>query len=85
MPGYATHLREAVGRIRTFVDIHEKIYAEGTEKADLLAVLRQVAATVQGVFGTLPPRSPCTGPPGRLSTHAVTNLAVVPTNSLPTP
>jgi two-component sensor histidine kinase len=30
-PGLAARLREAVARIRTFVDIHERIYATGAE------------------------------------------------------
>ncbi len=72
-PRVAAQLREAVARIRTFVDIHETIYAVGVETAELLDILRQVAATVQSVFaatpaGLLSPACPAGSLPPRLPT-----------------
>ena len=41
-----SRLREAVARIRTFVDIHEKATAVGVERVDLREVIRQVSSTL---------------------------------------
>jgi PAS domain S-box-containing protein len=73
----AARLREAVARIRTFVDIHEKIYATGAEEADLLEVVRQVATTLRTVFAATTAEFSVEGTSGLFPTRAVTNLAVV--------
>lgn len=77
----ALQLREAVARIRTFVDIHETIYAAGVEEVDLLEVLRQVASTLRAVFAAAGADLAVTGEPQLCPTRAATNLAVV-TNEL---
>jgi PAS domain S-box-containing protein len=80
-PRVARRLREAISRIRTFVDIHERIYTTNAEEVDLLAVTQQVARTLQGLFlgmgATLSVAGHCVPCP----TRAATNLAVV-TNEL---
>jgi PAS domain S-box-containing protein len=73
----AARLREAVARIRTFVDIHEKIYAAGAEEADLLEIVRQVATTLRTVFAATAAEFSVEGTSGLFPTRAVTNLAVV--------
>lgn len=80
-PALAARLREAVARIRTFVDIHEKIYATGTEQVDLLEVLRQVADTLRTVFSNIGAVFSVEGESLPCHTRAATNLAVV-TNEL---
>ncbi len=77
----ASALREAVARIRTFVDIHEKIYATGAEQVDLLAVLRQVTDTLGSVFAGLGAVISVEGTRLTCPTRAATNLAVI-TNEL---
>jgi PAS domain S-box-containing protein len=79
----ATRLREAVARIRTFVDIHEKIYATGAEQVDLAEVLRQVAATLRSVYASVGAVFSVEGGPVPCPTRAATNLAVA-TNELVT-
>jgi PAS domain S-box-containing protein len=79
----AARLREAVARIRTFVDIHEKIYATGAEKADLLEVIQQVASTLRTVFPATAAEFSVEGAAGVFPTRTVTNLAVI-TNELMT-
>jgi PAS domain S-box-containing protein len=73
----AARLREAVARIRTFVDIHEKIYATGAEEADLLEVIQQVATTLRTVFPATAAEFSVEGASGLLPTRTVTNLAVI--------
>jgi two-component sensor histidine kinase len=49
-PHIAGALRDAIGRIRTFVTLHEQMYAARTEEADLLVAVQQVAATMGELF-----------------------------------
>jgi PAS domain S-box-containing protein len=79
----ASRLREAVARIRTFVDIHEKIYATGAEQVDLTEVLRQVAATLSSVYASVGAVFSVEGAPLPCPTRGATNLAVA-TNELVT-
>ena len=76
-PRVAAPLREAVARIRTFVNLHERIYAIGAEEADLLEVLQEVAATLRGDFSEVRAEFSVEGESSRLPTWAATNLAVV--------
>ncbi len=82
-PQVAARLLEAVARIRTFVDIHEKIYATGIEEVDLLEILQQVAETLRGIFAGVGAEFSVAGESGLIPTRAATNLAVV-TNELMT-
>jgi PAS domain S-box-containing protein len=77
----AARLREAVARIRTFVDIHEKIYAAGAEEANLREVIQQVTTTLRTIFAATAAEFSVEGTPGLFPTRTVTNLAVV-TNEL---
>jgi two-component sensor histidine kinase len=82
-PEVAARLREAVVRMRSFVDIHHKTYAAGAEEADLLGVVKQVAATVQADLSATAAEISVEGDSVLLPTRAVTNLAVL-TNELMT-
>ena len=82
-PNVASRLREAVARIRTFVDIHEKIYATGAEQVDLLEVIRSVATTLGSIFSATGAEFSVAGESGLFPTWAATNLAVM-TNELMT-
>jgi two-component sensor histidine kinase len=79
----AARLREAVARIRTFVDIHERIYATGAEQVDLTDVLRQVAATLRSVYAAAGAVFTVEGEAIPCPTRGATNLAVA-TNELVT-
>ena len=72
----AAALREAVVRIRTFVNLHERVYAAGVEEVDLLAALEQMVSTLRGVFSTIEADFAVTGEPYVCLTHDATNLVV---------
>jgi len=76
-PRVSSRLREAIARIRTFVDIHEKIYAVGVERVDLLEVTRQVASTLCALYSEVGAECTVEGAPGLFPTRSATNLAVI--------
>jgi PAS domain S-box-containing protein len=49
-PEAAEAMRDAIGRIRTFVTLHEQMYASRAEEADLLVALQRIGTTIAELF-----------------------------------
>jgi len=74
----AEALREAVGRLRTFVTLHEQIYAAHADEADLLEVLQQIGRGIADLFaGRDGVAISVRGEPMRCSARVATNLSVI--------
>jgi PAS domain S-box-containing protein len=51
-PEVAAALREAIARVRAFVNIHEQMYSSESQPVSLLALLRSIARSIEEVFAT---------------------------------
>jgi PAS domain S-box-containing protein len=77
-PRTAGALREAVGRIRTFVALHEQMYDSHTEEADLLLALQWIGSATRALFaerGDIDIQ--VDGEPFQCSARVATNLSVI--------
>ncbi len=77
-PEAAEAVRDAIARIRTFVTLHEQMYAAHAEQADLLVALQQVGATISELFAERGDVAVSVrGEPIRCSARVATNLSVI--------
>jgi PAS domain S-box-containing protein len=70
-------LRNTVGRLLAFADIHAQMQAVGEGDLDLLAALRQIAGASRDAFARKRAIVTIEGEPALLPSRAATNLAVV--------